>query len=136
MTMHRQFLTLICSFGVMGLLFSNLCEAKKSKMRPPSTLGAGDEIFLSISSHKALNRKHQINTLGEIALPFAGRIRLTGLTPEAAARHIARELSSHYRGLSQVQVVVLKYQKFVWLRGWVNKPGRTLFSGKKVSASF
>ncbi len=92
----------------------------------PSTLGAGDKIHLNISSHKTLSKNHQLNTKGEITLPFAGPIKLDGLTPTQAAKRVTQRLSTHYRGLSGVKVVILTHQKFIWLRGWVKKPGRYL----------
>lgn len=90
---------------------------------PDYVLGAGDLIRLYISSHSALNKQYQINLQGQITLPFVGQLTIQGMTKIDAAREIQRQLTSHYRGLAGVRVVVLLSQKFVWIRGWVKKPG-------------
>lgn len=86
-------------------------------------LGGGDLIRLYVASHPSLNKPYQINLQGEITLPFEGQVRIEGLNKRDAARLIQRQLTSHYRGLQGVRIVIISSQKFIWLRGWVKKPG-------------
>ncbi|TNE45104.1 MAG: hypothetical protein EP343_27945 [Deltaproteobacteria bacterium] len=119
---QRNRLPLLLWGGLLSLLWCVPSLAQTTTSR--KTIGAGDTIQLYVSSHKQLNKKYEINTQGQITLPFAGRVTLKGFTPSQAARYIQRQLTSHYRGLFGVKVVVESYRKFAWLRGWVRKPGR------------
>lgn len=111
---------------VFSLLWAPQGQAWAQSSNTKRTLGAGDTIRLYVSSHKILNKKYQINTQGQITLPYAGRVTLQGFTKRQAARFIQRRLASHYRGLFGVKVVVVSYRKIVWMRGWVKKPGKIL----------
>jgi polysaccharide export outer membrane protein len=95
-----------------------------SQLDRPQSLGSGDLISIYSSSHSQLNKKYTIDERGEITLPLVGRIKLGDLTIKQAERHITARLSSHFRGLSRIRIVVETYKKYIWIKGWVVEPGR------------
>lgn len=89
-------------------------------------VGAGDKILIFAPSHHTLARRVTVDINGRALLPFGGKLKITGMSRAKAEAKIRKQLEPFYRGLKAVKIRILKRQKYVWVRGWVKKPGRFL----------
>jgi protein involved in polysaccharide export with SLBB domain len=86
------------------------------------TLGAGDQLRVTVFGHEDLSGEFQVDGSGMIALPLIGNVRAGGLSVREAERAIADELRPDYLRNPRVNVEVLNYRPF-YIIGEVRKPG-------------
>ncbi len=95
------------------------------------TLGAGDEIRLSVYGQPDLTTEAQIGAEGFVEIPLVGRVLLGGRTATQAAQTIAQEFEQgNYLKHPQVNILVTEYRsQTVSILGKVNHPGRLVLQG-------
>lgn len=90
-------------------------------------LGEADEISIEVWGRPELTGKHVIGPDGQITLPVAGPLRLSGLDREAALDAIVGRLSNYYLE----PVVTLRVDRYasnrVFILGRVAQPGALYF---------
>ncbi|MGH9488627.1 MAG: polysaccharide biosynthesis/export family protein [Terriglobales bacterium] len=71
-------------------------------MRPPAVapdthyvIGPGDVLAIDVWKEKEISQTMPVRPDGDIALPLAGTLRASGLTPEQLEQHIAKKLSAY-----------------------------------------
>jgi len=74
----------------------------------PYELGRGDEITVNAIGRDELTGKHVIGPDGQITMPIAGPIEITGMTREDASRAIEKALSVYYSAVS-ISISIDKY---------------------------
>lgn len=86
-------------------------------------LGEGDEIDLGIWGRPELSGKHLIGPDGRITLPYAGPVKLAGLTRTEAAALVVDCLKSLYENLTATVTVVRYESNRIYVLGRVASPG-------------
>lgn len=100
------------------------CPVHKSWAQNPYRLGPGDVTEIRVRGYRELTGEYTLDESGRVRFRIAGYISLKGLTLTAARRLVQTKLSVHFRRLSSLDVRLKAKKKFVWVRGWVKKPGR------------
>jgi polysaccharide biosynthesis/export protein len=90
------------------------------------TLGAGDNIRITVFQNPDLTTETRISERGTIVFPLIGEVALSGHTPSAAAARIAEQLKyGNFLKNPQVTVSVLQVRsRQVSVLGQVARPGR------------
>ena len=87
-------------------------------------IGPGDLLSIEVFKVDELSSKERVNADGDIVLPLIGKVKLDGLTPDQAEKHIAEILAKDYVYNPQVDVFVKEYANMkVTVGGEVKKPG-------------
>ncbi len=86
-------------------------------------LGEGDEIELGVWGRPELSGRHTVGPDGRITLPYAGPVRLAGLTRTEAAALVAESLKSLYENLTTTLTVVRYESNRIYVLGRVASPG-------------
>jgi polysaccharide export outer membrane protein len=96
------------------------------RAEPVDTLGAGDNVRITVFQYPDLTTETRVSPRGTITFPMIGEVKIGGLTPAAAGTQIARQLKSGKFMLNpQVTVVMTELRsRQVSVLGQVNKPGR------------
>jgi polysaccharide export outer membrane protein len=93
-------------------------------------IGEGDEIAVSVWGRPELSGKHLVGPDGMITLPYAGALRVAGLTRKLAAESAAQAWSNYYESLA-VTAEVLKYESNrIFILGRVANPGVVRFDSQ------
>lgn len=97
------------------------------------TLGATDEIEVTVLRHPEVSNKYLINSEGKIQYEFVGDVLLAGLTKEQAAEMLAKSLSTYIVN-PQVTVKIFAYNsKIVYVVGEVGAPGKIFMRGDTIT---
>jgi len=83
----------------------------------------GDELLVDIASHPELSGVHMVDVRGYLVLPPVSPCSVGGLTVEEAAQHLSTEMAHFYRGVSGLEIRILRRQLAVRVEGRVNQPG-------------
>lgn len=102
---------------IFGLLFF-LAHATGSDY----TLGAGDQVQITVYGEKDLTTNIKINKSGVISFPFLSDIKVAGLSPKELENKIAIGLRGDYLIDPQVSVSIAMYRPF-FIHGQVKRPG-------------
>lgn len=86
------------------------------------TLGAGDQLRVTVFGHDDLSGEFQVDGSGMIALPLIGNVSAGGLSVREAEQVIVEALRPDYLRNPRVNVEVLNYRPF-YIIGEVRKPG-------------
>ncbi|MFD1629029.1 SLBB domain-containing protein [Pseudopedobacter beijingensis] len=91
-------------------------------------IGTGDEILLDIYGYSEVSHQLTVSPEGNINIPYAGVVPVSGLTVEAATSRIKSKLSSIYSGLNngttKLSIAIGNIRSIkVILTGEVTKPG-------------
>ncbi|HMG46775.1 MAG TPA: polysaccharide biosynthesis/export family protein [Allosphingosinicella sp.] len=87
-------------------------------------VGPFDRVAVEVFGLPELSRQVQVDASGHIALPLAGRIEVTGKTPEELGQLIAERLRGGYVRDPSVTVTVLEtVSQLVTVDGEVRQPG-------------
>ncbi len=93
-----------------------------SQLTSEYTMGAGDEIRVTVFGHKDLSGKFLINGAGVVSLPLIGNLDIGGKSVREAEQAIVAKLRPDYLKNPRVNVEVLNYRPF-YIIGEVKKPG-------------
>lgn len=86
------------------------------------TLGAGDELRVTIFGQKDLSGKFTVDGGGSISMPLIGNVETGGKTVREATNAIIAKLKPDYLKNPRVSVEVLNYRPF-YIIGEVKSPG-------------
>jgi polysaccharide export outer membrane protein len=130
----------IASLAALLMATAPLAQAQATKpaaaaaaqaARPPATpdsslIGVGDTVRITVYQSPDLSLETRVNEGGVISYPLLGKVRLGGLTVNAAEAHLAAELK---RGdfVKDPQVIIVVTQvraNQINVLGQVGKPGR------------
>ena len=100
---------------------------------PPFVLGAGDEIRLNVWRYDNLNARILVDPSGNISLPLAGEIRVSGLTVSQLREEITIRLSKYYVDPKVDVVLVKPGSRNVYVLGEVTSPGAFVLA-RRISA--
>lgn len=94
-------------------------------------LGAGDTVRITAFRYPDLTTEARISEEGKVNVPMIGEVKLLGMTPEQAARHIAERMKrGNYILNPQIDVAVLEARsRQVSVLGFVTRPGRYVLDG-------
>lgn len=95
------------------------------------TMGAGDEVRLSVYGQPDLTTESQINSDGTLEVPLLGAVKVAGRSSGDAAKLIAeRYQSGNLLKSAQVNLLVTHYRsQVVSILGKVSRPGRMVLEG-------
>jgi polysaccharide export outer membrane protein len=92
---------------------------------PPYRVGPGDVLEVTVEGRADLSRLPTVQTTGQVFLPRAGEVAVSGLTTAEIAARLEPLLAGEDLPAPRVSVRVREYQsQFVWVRGAVQRPGR------------
>jgi protein involved in polysaccharide export with SLBB domain len=99
---------------------------------PPFLIGPGDVLMIAVYGEAELPLEYQVDSNGIITYPYAGAVKLTGLTPAEASDKLARLLNKPRK-----VTVLVKESNTYWVSifGHVGKPGKYQIKGKPTLLS-
>jgi polysaccharide biosynthesis/export protein len=98
----------------------------------PYVLGPNDRITVHcLNAEEFSQTPARIDSDGQVTLPFAGRMRLAGLTVSEAEREVAAKLSAYIVNPEVTVNVVESHSQPVSVLGAVNNPGAYQLEGEK-----
>jgi len=112
-----------------GILVVSLVQASEEEY----VLGGGDTVSISVYDQPDLSTEARISQdNGTITYPLLGEVQISGLTPEAAGKKIARLLKQNgILKFPEVTVAVRDYlSQKIPVMGQVNKPGEYALKGE------
>ena len=99
-----------------------------AKNNAQAVLGEGDVVEVHVFDELELSGTHQISSNGTVRLPLVGSLKISGLTPEAAAGCISEALQKGYLREPHVSVFVKEFNsRKVFVLGQVKTPGPYAF---------
>lgn len=95
------------------------------------SMGAGDEVRMTVYGQPELMTEGQINTDGTLEVPLLGAVKVAGRSSGDAAKLIAEKYQSgNFLKSAQVNLLVTKYRsQVVSILGKVNRPGKLVLEG-------
>lgn len=91
----------------------------------PYRVGPGDVLEVSVEGRPDLGRLATVQPTGDVELPRAGEVEVSGLTLGEIASRVAAQITADDLPSPHVVVRVQEYRsQFVWVRGAVGRPGR------------
>ncbi|MEM8490037.1 MAG: polysaccharide biosynthesis/export family protein [Pseudomonadota bacterium] len=112
------------ALGASILLYLGLAASKFGALAAQYTVNPGDLLSIAVWNEEELNLEARVRPDGVIALPIAGELTTTGLTPFEVANAIASSLRQYLKDEPRVVVSVLEAAgNIVYVLGKVAKPG-------------
>lgn len=95
------------------------------------SMGAGDEVRMTVYGQPELMTEGQINTDGTLEVPLLGAVKVAGRSSGDAAKLIAEKYQSgNFLKSAQVNLLVTHYRsQVVSILGKVNRPGKLVLEG-------
>lgn len=117
-------------FGAELFNNKNLTFEPNLKIATPQNyqIGPDDELLIDVSGYSEANYRLKVSPEGQIRIPVAGPVSVSGLTIEQARKKIVRQLAGHYDGINtgetSVSVSLGNIRSIkVTILGEVNLPG-------------
>jgi len=115
----------------MRILIFLLAFCATASVADAQTLKSGDSLSISVMQDSKLDRSVIIDPSGQIAMPLAGHIQASGLTPQALENVIKNRLRSNYKdesldvsvGLTNAAIPEEDLKPKVFITGEVLRPG-------------
>ncbi len=117
---------------MLGVLFLTACQSGEPFLAPQPQqkpafeqtyrLGPGDTVTVTVFNEEQISGEYKIDTEGEIDLPLAGNIKLTGLTVKEAKDRLENILQEGYLIDPDVSLGVESFRPF-YILGEVGAPG-------------
>ena len=115
----------------MRILVLLLVFCATASVADAQTLKSGDSLSISVMQDSKLDRSVIIDPSGQIAMPLAGHIRASGLTPQALENVIKNRLRSNYKdesldvtvGLTNAAIPEEDLKPKIFITGEVLRPG-------------
>ena len=115
----------------MRILVFLLAFCAAASVADAQTLKPGDSLSISVMQDSKLDRSVIIDPSGQIAMPLAGHIRASGLTPQALENVIKNRLRSNYKdesldvtvGLTNAAIPEEDLKPKIFITGEVLRPG-------------
>nr|WP_199711825.1 SLBB domain-containing protein [Alginatibacterium sediminis] len=120
--MNIKGLTFYCA-----MLFCLLVSAASFAQRG-ILVKAGDVVQIVLPGESSLDRTFEVNRSGQLILPEVGPVMVSGFSEEQLEKQIQRKLSSAYRDLSGLRVILAEQRIRVSVRGFVKVPGEVVLS--------
>lgn len=123
-------LTLISGVSLLGCSHVSKLDDEwtGAKNNVQAILGEGDVVEVHVFDESELSGTHQISSNGTVRLPLVGSLKISGLTPEAAAGCISEVLQKGYLREPHVSVFVKEFNsRKVFVLGQVRTPGPYAF---------
>jgi polysaccharide export outer membrane protein len=115
---------------ILTLVSLGTDQASTAPRAPAYRVGPGDVLEVTVVGRPELARLPTVQPTGVIRLPRLPEIAVAGLTPSEIGSKLTELLARSEPARPVVTVTVKEYRsQFVWVRGEVNKPGRTAFKG-------
>lgn len=128
-SMPFRLLLLALAFPLLGAV----CNRQRPAPPPPiiptdspadTALGPGDVFTVDVFGEKDLSGKFRVSARGTIDYPFAGNVKVAGMTPTEVAAMLRKKLADGYLKDPSVSVFVEAYNsKKISILGQVAKPG-------------
>ena len=93
-------------------------------------LRPGDMLKIDFPGETSFSEPFQIDSDGILALPEVGRLQMQGKTIEEASKIISLGLSSMYKDVDRVSVVLKERRLLINVLGYVKTPGPVNLTGK------
>ena len=115
----------------MRILVFLLAFCATASVADAQTLKSGDSLSISVMQDSKLDRSVIIDPSGQIAMPLAGHIQASGLTPQALENVIKNRLRSNYKdesldvtvGLTNAAIPEEDLKPKIFITGEVLRPG-------------
>ena len=118
---------LLCLCASLLLLLSNPAAAQRSAANDPALqIGVGDTVNVQVYGRPELSTTTYIADDGTLTIPLAGPVKVAGLSPNEAAKKVAKALQDgQYLVNPQVTIVLTQFRsQLVSVLGEVHTPGR------------
>lgn len=126
------------SLTVAALLLASPCAAQVSPIASvvPNTytLGAGDNLRITVFNEPELSGEQTIGASGVVSLPLIGDVHASGLSSSGLAIELQRRFRDGYLRNPNVSVTVISYRPF-YVTGEVSRPGAFPYTSQMTVAS-
>ncbi len=125
------------TLAVLALLVLSALPAPGRAQAMREVLGAGDTVRITAYRYPDLTTEARLSEDGDVNVPLIGKVKLEGMTPEEAGRHIAERMKKgNYLLNPQIAVAVLEARsRQVSVLGFVANPGRYVLDGTSAKLS-
>jgi len=119
------------AIAILGWLILSLISAQAWGQSMREVLGVGDTVRISAFRYPDLTTEARVSEEGKVNVPLVGEVLLAGLTPDQAAKYIAKLMrEGKYIVNPQIDVAVLEPRsRQVSVLGFVTRPGRYVLDG-------
>ncbi|RJG42461.1 SLBB domain-containing protein [Motilimonas pumila] len=93
-----------------------------------ATIQPGDLLSVDLAGEQSLSKPFSVDRQGRVSLPEIGRVSLSGLSEQQAQQKLQSAFQSVFKDTRQLRVRILRQQKIVSVRGYVNSPGEYTLS--------
>jgi len=124
----KTIIRIFVSLTVLGVAFGPL--RGQGPVITDYLIGPKDLLELNVIGFQELNRQYRVSEEGKISLPYLGEIQVEGLTKSDLEKRLVQLLGEKYLENPQVSVVIVEYQRRIFLIGEVSKPGPYEFVGR------
>jgi polysaccharide biosynthesis/export protein len=123
--------------AVVAWLFLAIASEQASAQAMREIIGSGDTIRITAYRNPDLTTEARLTDDGRVTVPLVGEMKLSGMTPDQAAKQIADRLKSgKYINNPQITVTVVQARsRQISVLGNVNKPGRYMLDGTSSKIS-
>jgi polysaccharide export outer membrane protein len=129
-TAHERWaVTSLATLAWLMLLSTTPTHTWAQAMR--EVLGVGDTVRITAFRYPELTTEARVSESGKVNVPFVGEVKVAGLTPEQAAKHIEEGMrQGKYVRNPQIDVTVLEARsRQISVLGFVTRPGRYVLDG-------
>jgi polysaccharide biosynthesis/export protein len=123
--------------AVVAWLLLAIASGQVSAQAMREVIGPGDTIRISAYRNPDLTTEARLSDEGKLNVPLVGEMKLSGMTPDQAAKRIADRLKQGKYVLDpQITVTVVQARsRLVAVLGFVNSPGRYELDGISAKIS-
>jgi polysaccharide biosynthesis/export protein len=123
--------------AVVAWLVLAIASGQASAQAMREVIGSGDTIRITAYRNPDLTTEARLTDDGRVTVPLVGEMKLSGMTPDQAAKRIADRLKSgKYLNDPQITVAIVQARsRQISVLGNVNKPGRYMLDGTSSKIS-
>jgi len=110
--------------ALMMLLTATLPAAAQGTTRGELRLNVGDVLQLTVPGEDAFTSPFKVDRDGNVDLPEAGAVAVSGLTIEQAKEKVRAVLAISYRDLDRFNLVLKEHRLPLTVLGFVKQPGQ------------
>jgi polysaccharide export outer membrane protein len=125
------------ALGLLAGLLLAISASQGLAQAMREVLGAGDTVRVTAYRYPELTAEVRLSEDGKATLPLIGEVRLQGMTPDQAGKHIAERYTKGNFVLNpSIGVTVVQARsRQVSVLGFVNRPGRYVLDGTSARIS-
>lgn len=116
----KSILRILVSLAILAVSFGPL--RGQEEVSAEYRIGPKDLLELNVIGFQELNRQYRVSEDGKISLPYLGELQVEGMTKSDLEKRLVQLLGEKYLENPQVSVVIVEFQRRIFLIGAVSRP--------------